>query len=168
MSPQELERQLEELHPASYAWSVACCRGDDEEAREVLQVTYLKILEGSARFDGRSSLKTWLFAVIRRTCDGRRRRRFLRRDLLASWGRRRPQDPPPRGPRQRLLDSEQAARVRAAVSALSRRQRQVLELVFFHDLSLRQTADVLGISAGAASVHYHRGKRELLARLGES
>ena len=36
------------------------------EAEEVLQTVYLKIFEGNARFRGESSLKTWLFAVIRK------------------------------------------------------------------------------------------------------
>ena len=65
MNAGDLERELEALHRASFGWALGCCRWDHEEAADVLQAVYLKVLEGKARFDGRSSLKTWLFATIR-------------------------------------------------------------------------------------------------------
>jgi len=40
---------------------------DADRAADVLQIAYLKVLNGKAAFDARSSFKTWLFAVIRRT-----------------------------------------------------------------------------------------------------
>src|SRR5689334_233240 len=58
----ELAEQLEQLHPASFAWALGCCDRDRAEAEEVLQNVYVKVLEGKARFNGRSTLKTWLFA----------------------------------------------------------------------------------------------------------
>ncbi len=63
----DLKAELEQLHSASFGWALNCCRRDADEAEEVLQTVYLKILEGKARFRGESSLKTWLFAVIRKT-----------------------------------------------------------------------------------------------------
>ncbi len=161
----ELESRLEELHPASFAWALGCCGGDRAEAEEVLQTTYLKILDGRARFGERSSLKTWLFAVIRRTARSRGRRRAVRRALLERW---RESTPPPRvrsDPAARLGRAERAARVRRALAGLSRRQREVLELVFFHELSVREAAEVMGVGLGSARVHYDRGKKRVLQRL---
>ena len=63
----DLKAELERLHSASFGWALSCCRRDATEAEEVLQTVYLKVLEGKARFRGESSLKTWLFAVIRKT-----------------------------------------------------------------------------------------------------
>src|SRR6267378_5785867 len=74
----ELKAELETLHSASFGWALSCCRRDHTEAEEVLQTVYLKILEGKARFGGESSLKTWLFAVIRKTAATEYRRRLLR------------------------------------------------------------------------------------------
>ena len=71
MTRQDWDKVLEELHPASYRWAVTCCRGDREEARDVLQTVYVDVLEGRARFDGLAGVRTWLFAVIRRTAAGR-------------------------------------------------------------------------------------------------
>lgn len=163
----DLERELERLHGASYGWSLACCGGNPSEAEDVLQSVYLKILEGSARFHGRSTLKTWLFAVIRRTAAGRRRRAAWRRLLIDRWGPPPPTNPGPPDPEARLGRSERRDRVRDAVAALSHRQRQVLELVFYQDLTLREAAAVMGVSLGTASVHYDRGKRQLRGLIGE-
>ncbi len=166
MSRAQLEEDLERLHPASFAWSVACCRGNPAEAEEILQTAYLKVLEGRARFGGRSSFKTWLFAVIRRTAQSQRRRGEWRRWLLVRWSREAPAATSA-GPQERLEGDQRRARVRAALATLSPRQRQVLELVFYHDLSVREAGEVLGVSIGTARVHYDRGKKELLRQLEE-
>src|SRR6266436_8495073 len=75
----DFKAELERLHGCSFGWALNCCRRDATEAEEVLQTVYLKILEGKARFRGESSLKTWLFAVIRKTAATEYRRTLLRR-----------------------------------------------------------------------------------------
>ncbi|MCI0588368.1 MAG: RNA polymerase sigma factor [Planctomycetes bacterium] len=130
----------------------------------MLQTTYLRVLEGRARFGGRSSLKTWLFGVIRKVADERRRRERWRRVLLLRWWEGRPRSHED-GPEEGALGVERAARIRAALAALSPRQREVLELVFYQDVSVRDAGAILGISEGSAITHYARGKRELARRL---
>src|SRR6185369_14986153 len=80
----ELKAELQQLHSASFGWALSCCGRDREEAEEVLQTVYLKILEGKAQFRGEASLKTWLFAVIRKTAIGERRKNLVRRLILDS------------------------------------------------------------------------------------
>jgi RNA polymerase sigma-70 factor (ECF subfamily) len=53
------------------------------------------------------------------------------------------------------------------MASISERQRQVLELVFYHDLTIEQAARVMGIGLGSARTHYERGKHSLLQRLRE-
>jgi RNA polymerase sigma-70 factor (ECF subfamily) len=53
------------------------------------------------------------------------------------------------------------------LSDLSARQREVLELVFYHDLTLEDAAEIMQVSSGAAHRHYHRGKARLAALLSE-
>jgi RNA polymerase sigma-70 factor, ECF subfamily len=165
VDPRDLEQQLAQLHPASFAWALACCRWDAAEAEEVLQSTYLRILEGRARFSGRSSLKTWLFSVVRNVAADGRRRRWLHQVALGRWlGRGQQADSNPGAPE--LLESEErGARVRHALSRLAVRQREVLELVFFQGLTIEQAAQVMGVALGTARVHYQRAKLRLLATL---
>src|SRR5207247_11014186 len=66
MSPDALELELEGLHAAAFGWALACCAGDRAAAEDALQASYLKILDRSARFDGRSRFRTWLFGVVLR------------------------------------------------------------------------------------------------------
>src|SRR5260370_14881026 len=62
-----LRQALEAHHVESYGWALSCCRRRRDEAENVLQLVYVKGLSGKAAFDGKSSFKTWLFAVIRQT-----------------------------------------------------------------------------------------------------
>lgn len=159
-----LEGQIEELHPASFAWALGLCGRDPDEALDVLQETYLKIFEGKARFDGRSTLKTWLFAVIRRTASSRRRSRWLRDLRFVFFDVSEVADGSESAER-RVLRSERTSALLRALDRLARRQREVIELVFYHDLTVEEAAAVIGVSAGTARVHYHRAKQRLLAEL---
>jgi RNA polymerase sigma-70 factor (ECF subfamily) len=166
VAPADLEQQIAALHPASFAWALACTRWNTAEAEEVLQSVYLAILEGRARFDGRSAFKTWLFSVVRNTAAGGRRRRWL--EERAPWKAFLPGAPndPGAGPLESLTSAERGGRVRRALNQLAARQREVLDLVFFHELSVEEAASVMGVSLGTARVHYHRGKLRLLSLLG--
>jgi RNA polymerase sigma-70 factor (ECF subfamily) len=166
MERQELERELERLHPECFGWAMACSRRDRQEAEDTLQTSYLKALEGRARFAGRSSLKVWFFGVIRRTASERRRRDFFRLRRLAA------QTPPaeaPDGapdPEESAELSERRARLLSALGRLPRRQGEVLSLVYYHDLTIEEAASVLGLSLGTARVHHERGKKRLRQELG--
>jgi RNA polymerase sigma-70 factor (ECF subfamily) len=160
----ELEQQLEELHPLSFTWALGVCGRDADDAQEVLQETYLKIFEGKARFDGRSTLKTWLFAVIRRTAAARRRVRWLRDLRFISRDVSDVADGHDSAER-RVIYSERTSALLRALDHLARRQREVIELVFYHDMTIEEAAGVVGVSVGTARVHYHRAKQRLLAEL---
>jgi RNA polymerase sigma-70 factor (ECF subfamily) len=163
MTGDDIQRSLAELHPASAGWALSCCRWDRDEAEEVLQVAYLKILDGRARFGGRSSFRTWLFGVIRRTAAERRRGRWLRSAIGPRW---RDAPPSPPSPETRLGEAQSSHALRTALRELPARQREVLHLVFYQEMTLDEAARVLGISLGSARTHYHRGKLALQRRLG--
>jgi len=167
MSRARLEAELAELHPKSFGWALGCCNGNRGEAEEVMQAAYLKVLDGSARFDGGSAFKTWLFAVIRKTAADRRRRGWLRALALERWlGGHAGQEPGP-DPERLARASESAQRLHLSLRTLPARQRELLHLVFYQDLSIEQAAHVVGISVGSARTHYHRGKARLRALMEE-
>src|SRR5215831_18044083 len=105
-----LKAELERHHPASYGWSRSCCVRNPADAEDVLQIVYLKILEGKAHFRGESSFKTWLFAVIRNTALAERRRQLLR----LKFSKVAPPSYRP-GPELGLERSERQARFQAAL-----------------------------------------------------
>src|SRR6184192_1251580 len=164
----ELKAELETLHSASFGWALSCCRRDRGEAEDVLQTVYLKILEGKARFRGEAAFKTWLFAVIRKTAAGEYRRRLLHSlKLIAGAEQMRDRPSPEVGPGVAFEKSEVEVRFKSALKNLPARQREALHLVFYEDLSLREAADVMGISIGSARQHYERGKKRMRENLAQ-
>jgi hypothetical protein len=73
----DLREALELHHAMSYGWALSCCSSNPNDAEDILQTVYQKILEGRARYDGRAAFKTWLFAVIRNTAASERRRNWI-------------------------------------------------------------------------------------------
>jgi RNA polymerase sigma-70 factor (ECF subfamily) len=167
------EAELAQLHSQSLAWALACAGRDRDLARDVLQDAYCKVLEGRARFEGRSSFKTWFFGVIRNTARERTRWSVVRlfRPAAAAGSTdpaSAPADPPApssEGPERALADRETAARLLRHLAALSPRQREVLHLVFYEEMSVSDAAVAMGVSVGTARLHYDRGKKALLARM---
>ena len=161
MTESELRTQLASHHAVSFGWALSCCAHHQAEAEDVLQTVYLKILQGRARFHGRSSFKTWLFAVIRNTAADERRRQWLRALGLALFVRRRAQEPTGAEPAGRWAAAEVQRDLQAALARLPRRQREILHLVFYQDLSVQAASEVMGVSVGSARTHYERGKKRL-------
>jgi len=165
MDGSQLRSELERNHVESYGWAMCCCAREPAHAEEVLQAVYLKVLEGKAVYDGRALFKTWLFAVVRRTAAEERRRKLLRQLRLLRYR--------PPSAREQPLDeaiyrSEMQTLFLEALARLPGRQREVLHLLFYHDLSLSEAAGVMGVSVGAARKHYDRGKRALRRQLTEN
>jgi RNA polymerase sigma-70 factor (ECF subfamily) len=144
-----MEELLQEHHRAGYLWARQCCDFDDDRAREVLQMVYLKILEGKASFRGESDVKTWLFALIRYTAYEWKRKQRPHLSLEAC------QEPATEIEEDDPLFHEEM------LQALAPRQRELMLLVFYHHLTLEKAAAVMGIGLGSASTHYDRAKKKL-------
>jgi RNA polymerase sigma factor (sigma-70 family) len=161
----ELERELERLHAESWGWALACCARDRELAEDVLQSAYLAVLASRARFNGDSTVKTWVFGVIRWTARTELRRRM-------TWFRRTASSDETfdfadyaDGADSAVEESDRRRTLIAALAGLSRRQREVMQLMFYHDMTIEQAADVMRVSIGSARTHYDRGKKALARKL---
>jgi RNA polymerase sigma factor (sigma-70 family) len=163
MSPNELEVWLERLHEESFGWALSCCGGEATRAEDVLQNTYLRVISGRAVYGGRSLFRTWLFGVIRRVAleESRRTRVERARTIVLEH------------PAAQTIAVEQAGAhefesaraLHQALAQLADRQREVLHLVFYQDLSIAEAAEVMEISLGSARTHYERGKARLRSLL---
>ena len=160
MDAADTRARLAHLHAECMGWARRCCADDPAEAADVVQETYLAVLNGRAVFGGRSSFRTWLFGVVRTKARSARRWRWLRTrrtEILADQ----PDEAAPVSPDQALHDSERAATLRSALARLPRRQQEILQLCFYHDLSLSEAAEILDLPLGTARTHYERGKARL-------
>jgi len=70
------------------------------------------------------------------------------------------------GPEGSLTEAKRDQQLRAALQELPGRQRDVLHLVFYQELTVEEAAQALRISVGTARTHFDRGKgrlRQILA-----
>lgn len=158
LSTTDLRDELALHHPSAFAWAVRCSLGDRAEAEDVLHHAYCKVLEGKARFDGRSAFRTWLFGVIRVTARERRRWEWLGATRLERWWR---ESPRANGADAGGEGDDRVAALVAALQRLSPRQQEVLHLVFYQGLTIQEASGVMGMPVGTARTHYERGKSRL-------
>ncbi|HXO37211.1 MAG TPA: RNA polymerase sigma factor, partial [Candidatus Acidoferrum sp.] len=122
-------------------------------------------LEGAARFEGRASLRTWFFSVVRRTAWEHRRRQWVRELLLGRWFTRQGEVTPNPPPDQELRRSEERQALRRTLAKLPARQCEILHLVFYQEMTIEEAAKVLNVSLGTARTHFERGKARLRSLL---
>ena len=134
--------------------------GEDVEA--AVQETLLRALKNLNRFTGEGSFGAWVVAIAVNLCRDRLRRRRLvpflplearDEDGTDPLGVVPSSDPSP----ERVAMARQAVRqMRAEVSRLPRRQREVFALRFFVGLDLEGIATALGLDVGTVKTHLHR------------
>lgn len=151
---------IEKHHKDFYGWSLHCCGRNRAIAVEVLQVSYLKMLEHEETFMNRSDFKTWGFSIIRNSAIDMFRKQKKEEQLL-----NRDKDIPDVGYEARFdvaLDKTSMDEFfSSAMNQLSTRQREILQLIFYHDLTLDQASKILGLSSGTVRKHYDRAKKTL-------
>ena len=148
--------------------------GSRAVAEEVVQDTWIAVVRGVDRFEGRSSLKTWLFRILvnrARTAAGREQRAGRpehdvdeRFDSAGAW--RAPPEPWAERAEDRIVAQQLAGRVDALLGQLNERQRQVVILRDVEGLEPHEVCDLLGVTEGNQRVLLHRGRarlRDLLA-----
>jgi RNA polymerase sigma-70 factor (ECF subfamily) len=155
-------------------------------AEEVVQETWLAVFTGLERFEGRSSLKTWLFRILTNKAKTRGQRegrslpfsafaadgdegetavdvdRFLGPDHHSAghWAA------PPRGvPEERLLAAETRGTIETAIAALPPNQRAVITLRDVEGLSAEEVCNVLVLSETNQRVLLHRARSKVRAAL---
>lgn len=146
-------------------------------AEEVAQEAWLGLLRGLDRFEGRSSLRTWLFRIVvnRAISTGLHERQHLPvgDSELGDDGGRFSQDgwwvtPPVHWADEavdRMVAPEVAARVRRFVAELPPAQRQVVTLRDVEGLPSADVCDILGISEGNQRVLLHRARTRIRQHL---
>jgi RNA polymerase sigma factor (sigma-70 family) len=165
VGPKELTSRIEALHPQCFGWALACCDQQREDAEDVLQDVYVGVLENGLRFEGLSSLKTWLFGVIRQKARSRRRRERLREFLGIRHVARIDTPMPATLPDASAEAADRREITKRALAQLPQRQREIMMLVFYHDMTIEESAKAMGVGVGSARTHYDRGKKRLATLL---
>lgn len=151
----------------------------DAIAEEVVQDTWLAVLEGLPGFAGRSSLKTWVVHILinRARTRGTREARVVPLSSLAKGEDSAPSAdhfnesggwrsaPEPISPERLLDNKETRARVEAAIAMLPEQQRLVIELRDVAELESEEVCELLKLSANNQRVLLHRARDKVRAAL---
>lgn len=160
-NPHVSRQALEAIHRELFGWALTRCGFDRTAAEDLMQEAYVAVLSGAARFDNKSSLKTFLFSVVQNLARSRFRQIAVRMRLLTSYAAG-AEDQGMDGAR---MEGGQDRQVWKAVESLPARQRDVTELVFCRDMTIEEAAAVMGVSVGTGRVHYDRAKKALAEKL---
>lgn len=138
-----------------------CARGlcgDDQEAENLAQETFVEAWRSLPRFDGRARFSTWPYGVLRhRYLKWRRKSRVVSEEDDEAVERPSREADPSAAAQQ----AEEARLVRAALAALPDEHRTVLELRFFAGASLDEIATPIGCPLGTVKSRLHHGLEKL-------
>jgi RNA polymerase sigma-70 factor (ECF subfamily) len=185
---EEAFRELVEQHGATMLRVARLYVRDRAVAEEVVQETWLAVLNGIDSFEGRSSLRTWIFRILANRAKTRAEREgrsvplsaILASDAAAGepsvdsdrfFGLNHGQSPfhwavPPREwPHDRVLERETLEVVRSAIEMLPDTQREVIRLRDVEGWSPAEVAELLEISDGNQRVLLHRARSKVRAAL---
>jgi RNA polymerase sigma-70 factor (ECF subfamily) len=186
------ERIFRDLFARSYPMMKRVARAyvaSDAVAEEIVQETWMAIVTGIDRFEGRSALGTWIFSILTnqaKTHSAREKRALPLSCVVPSDADAPAVDPdrfqkdddawpghwatPPRPwqkPERRVLSLEARDRLKAAMAQLPDRQRMIVGLRDVEGHSAEEVCELLGLSQENQRVLLHRGRSRLRAVLEE-
>lgn len=159
------ERAFEELYARHGHALLAYAErllGDRGRAEEALQDTFVAVWQGAGAFEGRSTVRTWLFGICRRQALARARDRTVPH-LPVDVAHDLPAAAP--GPETVALARADARAVGAALARLPAAHREILHLMFGAGLGQREIAAVLGIPVGTVKSRLFHARAALARAL---
>ena len=166
------ERSLSILFGRHLNSAVIFARGlvGANDAEDAIQETFVKVWRNLKKFDQKKKFKTWLLTIAKNTCLDilRKKRPTVFSDFENDEGENSfiegLSDDAPLAPEitDSLLSAE---KIRAALNELSPRNRVVVEMHYFDEMTLQEIADVLGESVNTVKSRYRRALSTLKSQL---
>jgi len=148
--------------------------GSPDEARDVYQEAFLKVYRNLQSFRFDCSFHTWLYRIVTNICLDRLRRRKVRKeestvveteDGAVDRAMQVEEKNPAGDPERRMWNRQLSVRIRAALDALTPRERTVFELRHYEGLRLRAIGEIIGTSEEAAKNCLFRATQKMRASL---
>ncbi|KGX83602.1 RNA polymerase sigma factor SigX [Pontibacillus marinus] len=136
-----------------------------EQAEDLVQEVYIKVMNSYDRFKGDSSEKTWLFSIARHVAIDHFRKQKRKRNRVLEffdWGEKGHliQDDQPE-PEEVALQNEEIQKIYRCLDHCSVDQKSVIILRYIQSMSIQETADILGMSVSKVKTTQHRGMKTL-------
>lgn len=130
-----------------------------ETAEDIHVEVFIQVWKTAEKFKGKSKVKTWIFGIARNLALNEMRREKIRRTEVLD---------------DRQTDSRinmeidgyaRARHIQTAMDGLSVKHREILDLVFFHELPYTEVAGLLGIPENTVKTRVYYAKDVLKAKL---
>jgi RNA polymerase sigma-70 factor, ECF subfamily len=131
---------------------------DEMAAEDVISEVFLDVWRQASRFEGRSAVSTWLIAIARfKALSTLRKRREEGLDEEMAESIEEPSDNP--GLAVEKLDK--GGKLRQCLAALSREHREVIDLVYYHEKSVEEVAQIIGIPENTVKTRMFYARKKL-------
>lgn len=134
-----------------------------EQAEDLTQEVYIKVLKAYHRFEGNSSEKTWLFSIAKHVAiDSYRKQKGLKQRLqnVFDWNKQQVKDPTPL-PDEIAIQNEEITLMYQCLDRCTFDQRMVLILRYIQSLSIAETSQTLGWTESKVKTTQHRALKVL-------
>jgi RNA polymerase sigma-70 factor (ECF subfamily) len=151
---------------ALYRWLLRLVR-DEALAEDLLSDVFLDVWRQAAAFEARSSVSTWLLAIARyKALSARRRRTDAELDDTVAATVADPADNPEvvlekDNPEVVLEKKDRAVQLRQSLASLSPEHGEVIDLVYYHDKSVKEVAEIVGVAEATVKTRMFYARRKL-------
>jgi RNA polymerase sigma-70 factor (ECF subfamily) len=142
---------------AVYRWLLRMV-GNEATAEDLLSDVFLDVWRQADRFQARSSVSTWLLAIARfKALSARRVRKDAELDETIEATVADPSD----NPEIMLQKKNRDALVREALNSLSLDHKEIIDLVYYHEKSVDECAQILGVPAGTVKTRMFYARKKM-------
>jgi RNA polymerase sigma-70 factor, ECF subfamily len=127
-------------------------------AEDLLSEVFLDVWRQAGRFEGRSLVSTWLLSIARFKALSARRRRTdadLDEKIQTTVA------DPANDPEAAFQEKNRGELLRQALTRISREHRQIIDLVYYHEKSIEECAQILGIPAATVKTRMFYARKKL-------
>jgi RNA polymerase sigma-70 factor, ECF subfamily len=138
--------------------------GSEALAEDLLSDVFLDVWRQADRFEGRSSVSTWLMSIARHKALSARRVRTedeLTQEIEAAIA------DTSDDPEAALQEKDRGELLRQALTHLSREHREIIDLVYYHERSIADCAEIVGIPAATVKTRMFHARRKLAELVGD-
>lgn len=131
---------------------------DEMAAEDVIGEVFLDVWRQANRFEGRSAVSTWLIAIARfKALSMLRKRRDDALDEQTAEAIEEPSD----DPELAIAKRDKGEKLRACLAALSRDHREIIDLVYYHEKSVEEVAQIVGIPENTVKTRMFYARKKL-------
>lgn len=163
---EELEVTISKLYGEHYLdvyKFLICFSGNRNDAEDLTQEVFIRVLHHLSRYNHQSSIKTWILSIAKHVAiDHYRKKKFVSifKDSffkrLVSGGKQ---------PIEELEEKELQKTIRDAIASLKPDYKSIVILRGINEFSVKETSDILQCSQSKVKVNYHRALKELKKKL---